>query len=94
MLYFPYRVAACGVIYVLIMPRLKAGSSVSFVLLCFSVLFLCSFIWTLFDEAQLERKSMYSTCVVVVVVVSHIQRIGCQPEKTTLHGVPIPLVVC
>ena len=23
---------------------------------------------------------------VVVVVVSHIQRIGCQPEKTTLHG--------
>ena len=24
--------------------------------------------------------------VVVVVVVSHIQRIGCQPEKNTLHG--------
>ena len=24
--------------------------------------------------------------VVVVVVVSHIQRIGYQPEKTTLHG--------
>ena len=24
--------------------------------------------------------------LVVVVVVSHIQRIGCQPEKTTLHG--------
>ena len=24
--------------------------------------------------------------VVVVVVVSHIQRIGCHPEKTTLHG--------
>ena len=24
--------------------------------------------------------------VVVVVVVSHIQHIGCQPEKTTLHG--------
>ena len=24
--------------------------------------------------------------VVVVVFVSHIQRIGCQPEKTTLHG--------
>ena len=22
----------------------------------------------------------------VVVVVSHIQRIGCQPERTTLHG--------
>ena len=28
----------------------------------------------------------YSRVVVVVVVVSHIQRIGCQPEKTTLHG--------
>ena len=27
-----------------------------------------------------------SVVVVVVVVVSHIQRIGCQPEKTTLHG--------
>ena len=26
------------------------------------------------------------TVVVVFVVVSHIQRIGCQPEKTTLHG--------
>ena len=24
--------------------------------------------------------------VVVVVVVSHIQRIGCQPEKNTLYG--------
>ena len=24
--------------------------------------------------------------LVVVVVVSHIQRIGCQPEKTTVHG--------
>ena len=23
---------------------------------------------------------------VVVVVVSHIQRIGCQPERATLHG--------
>ena len=23
---------------------------------------------------------------VVVVVVSHIQRIGCQPERTSLHG--------
>ena len=27
-----------------------------------------------------------SSTVVDVVVVSHIQRIGCQPEKTTLHG--------
>ena len=33
-------------------------------------------------------------CVVnVVVVVSHIQRIGCQPEKL-LYTVAIPLVVC
>ena len=29
--------------------------------------------------------SVLLTCIVVVVV-SHIQRIGCQPEKTTLHG--------
>ena len=28
----------------------------------------------------------YHCTVLVVVVVSHIQRIGCQPEKTTLHG--------
>ena len=27
-----------------------------------------------------------ASSIVVVVVVSHIQRIGCQPEKTTLHG--------
>ena len=30
--------------------------------------------------------SKLSAVVVVVVVVSHIQRIGCQPEKTTLQG--------
>ena len=30
------------------------------------------------------RSTVY--VVVVVVVVSHIQHIGCQPEKTTLHG--------
>ena len=29
---------------------------------------------------------MLKVPAVVVVVVSHIQRIGCQPEKTTLHG--------
>ena len=29
---------------------------------------------------------MHHTLEYVVVVVSHIQRIGCQPEKTTLHG--------
>ena len=31
-------------------------------------------------------STMDGWSVVVVVVVSHIQRIGCQPEKTTLHG--------
>ena len=41
---------------------------------------------------HLERHEIYVTFfvvhqfVVAVVVVSHIQRIGCQPEKTTLHG--------
>ena len=30
----------------------------------------------------------------VVVVVSHIQRIGCQPEKNYFTWWPIPLVVC
>ena len=30
------------------------------------------------------RKNLSGS--VVVVVVSHIQRIGCQPEKTALHG--------
>ena len=33
-----------------------------------------------------DADNIGSTVVVVVVVVSHIQRIGCQPEKTTLHG--------
>ena len=31
-------------------------------------------------------RRLHLFIVVVVVVVSHIQRIGCQPEKTTLHG--------
>ena len=35
---------------------------------------------------ELARKKRIPLYVVVVVVVSHIQRIGCQPEKTTLHG--------
>ena len=30
--------------------------------------------------------SLEDPLVVVAVVVSHIQRIGCQPEKNTLHG--------
>ena len=32
--------------------------------------------------------------VVVVVIVSHIPRIGCQPEKNYFIRWPIPLVVC
>ena len=35
---------------------------------------------------QVQVLSILYNRVVVVVVVSHIQRIGCQPEKTTLHG--------
>ena len=31
---------------------------------------------------------------IVVVVVSHIQRIGCQPEKNYFTRWPVPLVVC
>ena len=39
------------------------------------------------DSIKSLAISSYITIhVVVVVVVSHIQRIGCQPEKTTLHG--------
>ena len=35
------------------------------------------------------------TCYIgSVVVVSHIQRIGCQPEKNYFTRWPIPLVVC
>ena len=42
-------------------------------------------------EQQIDRRTIFKnilpgTVVVVVVVVSHIQPIGCQPEKTTLHG--------
>ena len=33
-----------------------------------------------------QKRLKWCVVVVVVVVVSHIQRIGCQPEKTTLHG--------
>ena len=40
--------------------------------------------WYLFGFPN--SSNIGSTVVVVVVVVSHIQRIGCQPEKTTLHG--------
>ena len=33
-----------------------------------------------------QEQRVVLNFVLVVVVVSHIQRIGCQPEKTTLHG--------
>ena len=39
-------------------------------------------------------RFVVSFVVVVVVVVSHIQRIGCQPEKNYFTRWPIPLVVC
>ena len=39
-------------------------------------------------------KDIMDALVVVVVVVSHIQRIGCQPEKNYFTRWPIPLVVC
>ena len=41
-----------------------------------------------------DRVTMPLAAVVVVVVVSHIQRIGCQPEKNYFTRWPIPLVVC
>ena len=41
--------------------------------------------------ARTNPKTLY---VVVVVVVSHIQRIGYQPEKNYFTRWPIPLVVC
>ena len=41
-----------------------------------------------------SRTPTWKEVVVVVVVVSHIQRIGCQPEKNYFTRWPIPLVVC
>ena len=38
---------------------------------------------TKFHSARGSASTRMPTCVVVV---SHIRRIGCQPEKTTLHG--------
>ena len=45
------------------------------------------------SASNINVHSMY-TYVVVVVVVSHIPRIGCQPEKNYFTRWPIPLVVC
>ena len=36
-------------------------------------------------NCRLCKSKRNKVHVVVVVVISHIQRIGCQPEKTTLH---------
>ena len=40
------------------------------------------------------RTTFLDSLYDVVVVVSHIQRIGCQPEKNYFTRWPIPLVVC
>ena len=40
------------------------------------------------------KENTPSNLLVVVVVVSHIQRIGCQPEENYFTRWPIPLVVC
>ena len=37
-------------------------------------------------EKNVKTFSRWDQMLQIVVVVSHIQRIGCQPEKTTLHG--------
>ena len=45
---------------------------------------------TVFDIEAIMDKTIRSS----IVVVSHIQHIGCQPEKPTLHGgQSIPLVI-
>ena len=38
------------------------------------------------SKRLLRQHKNHSNVVVVVVVVSHIQRNGCQPKKSTLHG--------
>ena len=38
------------------------------------------------SEVRSRQSTTSHNIIVVVVVGSHIQRIGCQPEKTTLHG--------
>ena len=52
--------------------------------LFFSIVYLCAAV----RHLDLVVYGPASVCcpLVVVVVVSHIQHIGCQPEKTTLHG--------
>ena len=49
-------------------------------------MYVCMSIISTAERRWMENPVLPSSCVVVVVVVSHIQRIGCQPEKTTLHG--------
>ena len=45
-------------------------------------------------EKMSKRLGGIKGCKYIVVVVSHIQRIGCQPEKNYFIRWPIPLVVC
>ena len=49
---------------------------------------------TLVVGRRQHSESIEVALDVVVVVVSHIQRIGCQPEKNYFTRWPIPLVVC
>ena len=74
---------------------MTSSSGVStFVLFCFVFVFMLSLKPRAFVQSSFDRffRVYFLYCcrflfvVVVVVVVSHIQRIGCQPEKTTLHG--------
>ena len=73
-------------------PLLFLFQSDSFQLACrhcplYSLAFISSLNGYIHILYQVYSTLCWKTCtVVVVVVVSHIQRIGCQPEKTTLHG--------
>ena len=46
------------------------------------------------NGGSISRPNVAANVWYVVVVVSYIQRIGCQPEKKYFTRWPIPLVVC
>ena len=54
----------------------------------------CGICTTMFLFVKVFGCPCMAIDVSVVVVVSHIQRIGCQPEKNYFTRWPIPLVVC